>query len=423
MRSSSPATTLVKVISLFRLLPASRVIFNLPHQLLRPTSAFSLLPTHHHHHRYSTISRSLTHQGQRNPLRKITVTNTITYSIDKTTATMPLTYSTLSEQNATTTNAIIDHYASSPEFLALSKCEGDGILQRDDEDASKLQKGIDIAKDKGVLDPDFVPEEYISIDVLGKSPGDVADEILGTVRKSEGLPLVVLCGLSGTGKGTTVATLQEKVEKEDKKQVVCWSNGNIFRSVTLLAVTWCEQQEDCDGFDPVKALTKENLASFMAMLEFGKFNGKFDTKISGLGLDLLISEVQNTELKVPKVSKNIPTVAEVTQGEVVLFASDAIKKMGEDGIFVLLEGREQTVNYVRTPLRFTLTLSDMSLIGKRRAAQRLAAGALAEVNEDVGEEAITKALDGQLAKMVKEAELDASPTWMEYITGGCLKGK
>eukprot|EP00579_Thalassiosira_antarctica_P000829 CAMPEP_0201869390 /NCGR_PEP_ID=MMETSP0902-20130614/2920_1 /ASSEMBLY_ACC=CAM_ASM_000551 /TAXON_ID=420261 /ORGANISM="Thalassiosira antarctica, Strain CCMP982" /LENGTH=336 /DNA_ID=CAMNT_0048394885 /DNA_START=260 /DNA_END=1270 /DNA_ORIENTATION=- len=336
---------------------------------------------------------------------------------------MPLTYSTLSEQNATTTNAIIDHYASSPEFLALSKCEGDGILQRDDEDASKLQKGIDIAKDKGVLDPDFVPEEYISIDVLGKSPGDVADEILGTVRKSEGLPLVVLCGLSGTGKGTTVATLQEKVEKEDKKQVVCWSNGNIFRSVTLLAVTWCEQQEDCDGFDPVKALTKENLASFMAMLEFGKFNGKFDTKISGLGLDLLISEVQNTELKVPKVSKNIPTVAEVTQGEVVLFASDAIKKMGEDGIFVLLEGREQTVNYVRTPLRFTLTLSDMSLIGKRRAAQRLAAGALAEVNEDVGEEAITKALDGQLAKMVKEAELDASPTWMEYITGGCLKGK
>jgi len=231
-----------------------------------------------------------------------------------------------------------------------------------------------------------------------------------------------------------VATVKDKLEKEDNKQVVCWSNGNIFRSVTLLAVTWCEQQDDCQGFDPAKALTKENLASFVGMLEFGKvrrcdvllvtnitalyalctilsrlyhtliqFNGKFDTRICGLGLDLLVSEVQNTELKVPKVSKNIPTVAEVTQGEVVLFASDAVKTLGENGIFVLLEGREQTVNYIRTPLRFTLTLSDMSLIGKRRAAQRLAAGALSEVKEGASEEDITKALDGQLQKMMKEA--------------------
>ena len=37
------------------------------------------------------------------------------------------------------------------------------------------------------------------------------------------------------------------------------------------------------------------------VLSFGKFNGMFDTRIKGLGLDLLVSEVQNTELKVPKV--------------------------------------------------------------------------------------------------------------------------
>lgn len=123
---------------------------------------------------------------------------------------MPLTHATLSAQNATTTNAIIDHYSSSDApnskaFLALSKYEGDGILQRDDEDASKLQKGIDLAKEKGVLDPNFVPEEYIKVDVLGKSPEDVADEILGRVRKggeggTGGGGVVVLCGLSGTGK-------------------------------------------------------------------------------------------------------------------------------------------------------------------------------------------------------------------------------
>jgi len=54
--------------------------------------------------------------------------------------------------------------------------------------------------------------------------------------------------------------------------------------------------------------------------------------------------------------------------------------MGKGGIFVLLEGREQTVNYVRTPFRFTLILSDESLIGKRRAAQRVMATTLKKVS-------------------------------------------
>ncbi|KAL7519954.1 hypothetical protein ACHAWX_004712 [Stephanocyclus meneghinianus] len=322
-----------------------------------------------------------------------------------------LSHRLLSAQNANTTEAIIAHFSADPAFLSLSEAEGSLILSRDEEDASKLQKGIDIAKSKGVIDPSFVPEEYVVVDVMAKSPDTVADEILERVRAHRGQGVsgggvVVLCGLSGTGKarmiGTTVAKLREKLEKEDNKRVVTWSNGNIFRSVTLLASTWCEQQTHCDGFDAEQALTKENLANFMNMLKFGKYNGKFDTRICGLGLDLLVSEVENTELKAPKVAKNIPTVAEVTQGEVILFAADAIQKMGEDGIFVLLEGREQTVNYVRTPLRFTLTLSDMSLIGKRRAAQRLAAGALGMVGPEAGEEEIIKALETQLAIMVKE---------------------
>ena len=97
-----------------------------------------------------------------------------------------------------------------------------------------------------------------------------------------------------------------------------WSNGNIFRSVTLLAATYCEQnQKDGEEFDITKALTKENLESFMNMLSFGKFGdsgASYDTRINGLGLDLLVSQVQNTDLKSPKVSKNIPTVAEKTQG-------------------------------------------------------------------------------------------------------------
>jgi cytidylate kinase len=323
----------------------------------------------------------------------------------------PLTYQILTAQNATTTNTIINHYATSSTFIQFAAYEGSAILKRDEEDATKLDIGIKVAQSKGVIDPNFVPEEYITIDVLGKNPDEVADEILGIVRKSGegggaggGGGVVVLCGLSGTGKGTTVSTLKHKLENEDNKHVVCWSNGNIFRSVTLLAATWCEQNVPNGEFNAELALTKENLQKFMTMLSFGKFNNDtYDTRICGLGLDYMVSEVQNTELKVPKVSKNIPTVAEVTQGEVILFAANAISKMGDDGIFVLLEGREQTVNYVRTPLRFTLTLSDMSLIGKRRAAQRLAAGVLSVVEEGASVDEIEKALDGQLALMVKEA--------------------
>jgi hypothetical protein len=47
---------------------------------------------------------------------------------------------------------------------------------------------------------------------------------------------------------------------------VTWSNGNIFRSLTLLAVTWCELEEGLEGFDAEKALSPANLAAFMKMM-------------------------------------------------------------------------------------------------------------------------------------------------------------
>lgn len=344
-----------------------------------------------------------------------------------------ITRELLEKQNAETSNALIEFWKDSDTFLSLAKQEGDLTIQRDQEDAVKLEKGIDFAKSKGVIDPDYVPEPYVQLDVLGKTPATVADAILEMIKssddnKDEG-SVIVLCGLSGTGKvssllryrhyfygyhltitshisllqmqGTTVAQVRQKLEADEGKKVVTWSNGNVFRSVTLLAVTWCEQQPDIDGFDKEKALTKENLESFIGMLSFGKFDGKYDTRINGLGLDMLVSKVQNTELKSPKVSKNIPTVAEVTQGEVILFAAKAVETMGKDGIFVLLEGREQTVNYVRTPHRFTLILSDDSLIGKRRAAQRLMAEAVTTLGSSADED-VAKALEASLDKLASE---------------------
>ncbi len=118
---------------------------------------------------------------------------------------MAITYSLLKKQNAETSNALIQEYADSSDFETLAKKEGDAILARDQEDAEKLQVGIDYAKEKGVVDPDYVPEPYVQIDVLGKTPDSVADEIIGHAEEHKAAgndagSVIVLCGLSGTGK-------------------------------------------------------------------------------------------------------------------------------------------------------------------------------------------------------------------------------
>lgn len=118
---------------------------------------------------------------------------------------MTITYSLLRKQNAETSNALIFEFSESSDFAILAKKEGDAILARDQEDAEKLQVGIDYAKEKGVIDPNYLPEPYVEIDVLGKTPDDVANEIMGRTDKHKAHnsgtgSVIVICGLSGTGK-------------------------------------------------------------------------------------------------------------------------------------------------------------------------------------------------------------------------------
>lgn len=288
-----------------------------------------------------------------------------------------LNWSVLQQQDAVASSAVIEHFKDVGNFCKLAKNEGELILKRDAEDDVKLQAGIKIALDKGVIPRDYEPEPYITIDVNGKSPSQVVEEILTHCGDTSKGVVIVLCGLSGVGKGTTVSCLAKTMDK-----VHCWSNGNIFRVLTLLAATWAEQ----NGTDLAAALTPENLATFMTYISFGKFrDDAFDTRICGLGYDAFVSDICNTVLKEPKVAANIPTVAEVTQGEVINFAADAIKTMCAAGMSVLLEGREATVNFVRSPSRFILTISDTELLGRRRAAQRVMAQALKDLKQSQDE--------------------------------------
>jgi len=294
-----------------------------------------------------------------------------------------LTLETLKSSDASTTNALIGLLRNNETFINVAKADGDAILARDNEDAEKLVVGIKLAQAKGVLSTD-APTPYTQIQVLGKTPDEVSDEMIAALGEGFKGGVIVLVGLSGTGKGTTVEKLKSKLPN-----AVTWSNGNIFRSLTLLAATHCQQTTG--QFDKA-CLTPENLATWMGMLSFGKYNGKWDTHICGLGLDLYVNDCCNTTLKGPLVRSNIPTVAEVTQGEVVKFASGACKQMGEDGITVLLEGRAQTVDHIDSPHRFELVLSDPTIIGMRRAAQRIGAKALELIGSATNEQSVIAAV-------------------------------
>jgi len=277
-----------------------------------------------------------------------------------------LTREILAAQDSVTSSKLIAMLEENEVFVQFSKDEGDAILARDQEDAEKLAIGIDFAISKGVLEAKEFPP-YTQVDVFGKTADQVAAEITTHLGSDFKGGVLVLVGLSGTGKGTTVSKLKEMLPN-----ATTWSNGNIFRCLTLLAATHCLQ----NGLELNKSvLTPANISAWMGMLEFGKFETGFDIHVKGMGHDMFVSQVANTVLKGPMVGKNIPTVAEVSQGEVVKFASDACKVMGEGGVSVLLEGREQTVNYIISPHRFELTMSDAKLIGMRRAAQRIGAKA------------------------------------------------
>ena len=86
---------------------------------------------------------------------------------------------------------------------------------------------------------------------------------------------MVFQGLSGTGKGTTVEALKKKLPR-----AITWSNGNVFRSLTLLALSYCEQK----GIPfSQAALTPQVLQTLVGCLTFGKLNGEFDIQIHGFG--------------------------------------------------------------------------------------------------------------------------------------------
>jgi cytidylate kinase len=318
-----------------------------------------------------------------------------------------ITMELLQRQNDRTSEALISFFEHDHLFATVSAKEVNMLRNRDAEDADKLVRGIQTSIVKGVVPPVVEVEPITRVHVDGKSACEVAKEILRQVPPvvpgQEG-KLFIFQGLSGTGKGTTVATLKQKMTN-----AVTWSNGNVFRVLTLLLVLQCEEEGATLTKDYI---TTERVQRLMNCVHFGHYRGKYDIKVSGLGIDALVSDIENTLLKEPRVSKHIPTVAEEVQGEVIVFASDAVAKLCKEGMNVLLEGRAETVNYLRSPFRFELVVEDPNVLGYRRCAQRVMAQALQALQgqSSVAPEHMDSALQAALADLALQYGVDPNPT-------------
>ena len=246
-----------------------------------------------------------------------------------------VSWSVLRQQDDCATAAalkVLDSEKYKDGFRELAASETQDILDRDNKDAEALKVGIKFAQSKGVLPVQTTPPAYTQVDVRGKDADTVSNEILTKIGESNLAKgcVMVLVGLSGTGKGTTVSKMKEEIEKRWK--ATAWSNGNLFRCLTLLACEFVEKlkatnramepgeyAKEIDATDSI--LSAENLDLWVKKhLKFEKRSdiGKWDIQLTRLDgqTKLWVSEICNTLLKEPRISKAIPFVAAKTQGEV-----------------------------------------------------------------------------------------------------------
>lgn len=303
-------------------------------------------------------------------------------------------------QDATAHQRIAEFLSDDEAFRTYSRQEAERIVARDQQDEDKLQAGVQLAIDKGVLPEVAEGQATVDVEVLGRSVDEVCQDIIDHIGDAASIGRVLtLEGLSGTGKSTTVARLTELLPNS-----VTWSNGNIFRALTLLATTYAEQQ----GCSLEEATSPDNLDRFVKMLRFSRFGDLFDIEIDGLGFKHRVSEVQGTLLREPQIGKNVPLVAGACQGEVINFVADAVDMMKAAGLNVLMEGRQQTLQYVRTPYRFRLVLKDQAIVGERRATQLISIKAVEKLQEVTGGHRAPSAEEVEGAIRSALSELSAS---------------
>lgn len=300
----------------------------------------------------------------------------------------------LLRKDDTSSCAILSIFENDTLFKMMARKEGINIMQRDAADDEKLARGVQRSVQKNLLPVCPHPTTARPIDVHGRSAYEVAKEIVSCLPKKGG-NIIVIQGLSGTGKGTTVEKLRSMLPK-----CIAWSNGNVFRCYTHLVLEALEKQ----GKDISTEILVNDPSILKDAINRVKFKMDSDTEYD-IVIDgtTRVKSIENTLLKTPQVSKAVPIVAELTQGEVILLGQDAASKLSSAGFNTILEGRAQTLQYIDTKNRFELKVPDITLLGARRVAQIVIARAVLLI-QDTPEMSAEEAVQHALQLVSKEYE-------------------
>lgn len=259
------------------------------------------------------------------------------------------------------TRQITNILSANPLFQQLSKFESVSLMQRDIEDEEKLALGIKQAVEEGYLQPVIFKSPYRPINVDDKSVGTIADDImqqLGSPDRAKGNS-IVLAGISGIGKGTTVKELSKRIPNS-----YIWSNGTIFRTIA-----W-QYQEHYPGLplEQVGNFAEQVLADIYIQFDYNRLRIHLK-KPESINC---ITDLQDNIPRSPKLERLVPLVAQRTQGQVINFTKRIIDRLDQKGRCLILEGRKATLDYIPSPYRFELIADDLTVLGKRRAAQKIA---------------------------------------------------
>ncbi|GMH83315.1 hypothetical protein TL16_g09558 [Triparma laevis f. inornata] len=247
---------------------------------------------------------------------------------------------------ATASQAVISALDGYQPFIDFGAKEGLGIKTRDAEDGDMLEAGINLSLSTSVLSPsDKTTVPYTVVKVDNKTPQEVSEQILLSIQESSrdssqlNIGVITIVGFSGVGKGTTVSSLKTSLTSLrtdlNPDLVLCWSNGNIFRSLTVLTSLYMQQnnlsnvEETISGSKSVEL--KKKLMDCLKF-EINPLTSDFDTHIIGFGVDYWVKDIETTVLKGDLVKGKIPTVAKSTQGEVVKFVREAVRKLTEEKV-------------------------------------------------------------------------------------------
>jgi len=261
-------------------------------------------------------------------------------------------------QGADLTGRIIELLGENPLFRKIAREELALLNRRDEEDAYKLDQGIEYALARGILTPrSGDAPSWMSLAVDGKTPREIFGELQLMLKGEAGGSVIALCGDSGVGKGTLVQLMLDEIGG-----TVTWSNGDMFRLLCLLTLR--EEPEIESRKERLEGIDYSALAGSVEITGEGVF-----LRDSG-GL-VPLEDLKNGVLKQTAINRLLPHMARFTQGQVINLTNRYLELNRKST--VLIEGRKQTLNFLKADRRFELIMVNREILGARRAAQKIAA--------------------------------------------------